>query len=110
MSRQFAGGGPFHGSEDVEQGRLKGSTDTDYFYFFCPTCGGTSVLQLLDYKVVSDGPVDYAPESRKKARRDFTIAFELYCRECGLHDFVKVSNTGWQSGRLADSPVMPKQG
>ena len=39
-------------------------------------------------------------EQRPKARRDFQIAFELECPTCKLHDFVKVSNTGWAGGKL----------
>jgi hypothetical protein len=95
----------WHGSAAVEKGRLLGSTDTDYFYFHCPHCRDTQVLQLADFKVLHDGPVEYAPEDRPGAKRDFTIAFELRCHKCGFHDFTKVSNTGWQSGKLSDSPI-----
>lgn len=108
--RDFNDGKPFHGSDEVEEGRLTGSTDTDYFYFFCPKCGDTQILQVLDYGVVHDGPVDYAKEHRKKARRDFTLAFELFCQRCELHNFVKISNTGWQGGKLSESPVRRSQG
>jgi len=54
----------FHGSEAVEGGLLVGLTDTDYFYFQCP--GNSQILQLLDFNVLEDGPVAYAPEFRKK--------------------------------------------
>jgi len=97
----------WHGSEEVEQGRLVGSTDTDYFYFHCPRCGDSEVLQIADFKVIKDGPVEYARgrEERKQVKRDFIIAFELHCLKCGLDDFVKVSNIGWQGGQLKHSPI-----
>ncbi len=31
---KFNNGKPYHGSNAVEGGKLKGATDTDYFYFF----------------------------------------------------------------------------
>lgn len=55
---------------------------------------------------MAEGAVEYAKEHRRKAMKDFAIAFELYCPKCKLHDFVKVSNTGWQGGELKDSPVI----
>lgn len=103
--RKFNDGEPFHGSEEVMYGQLSGATDTDYFYFFCPRCGDTRILQIQDYGIVTDGPVKYQENARPGAKRDFTIAFELYCPECKLHDFVKLSNIGWQSGKLKDTPA-----
>ncbi|MEE8573890.1 MAG: hypothetical protein V3T30_00630 [Thermodesulfobacteriota bacterium] len=92
-----------HGSSSVMGGKLKGATDTDYFNFFCPDCGGSHVLQLLNFKVVVDGPVEYDKEERSNAKKDFILAFELYCRRCGFKDFVKVSNLGWQEGEIGIS-------
>jgi hypothetical protein len=66
----------------------------------------TITLEILDFKVVKDGPVEYAKEERSKAKRDFIIAFQLFCRRCKLVDFVKVSNVGWQGGQLKNSPVL----
>ena len=99
----FNDGKPFHGSVAVSGGKLIGTTDTDYFYFFCPKCGDTQILQILDYAVTKDGPVEKYKEHRPKARRDFQIAFELWCPTCKLHDFVKLSNTGWAGGKLKDT-------
>ena len=101
-TKEFNKGEPFHGSEDVMDGKLTGLTDTDYFYFFCPKCGDTQILQVLDFGILKDGPVERYKKERPKAKRDFTIAFELYCPECKLHDFVKVSNIGWAGGKLKD--------
>lgn len=91
-----------HGSEDVQDGRLVGATDTDYFYFLCPKCDDSPMLRLLDYYVLAEGPVRYAPDTRNDAKRDFNLAFELKCEECGFTDYVKISNTGYQGGKLAD--------
>ena len=98
--REFNQGRPFHGSENVMGGKLMGSTDTDYFYFFCPKCRNTQILQILDFGIIKDGPVERYKKERKKAKRDFTIAFKLYCPECKLEDFVKISNIGWAGGKL----------
>ncbi len=35
---KFNNGKPYHGSEAISCGRLTGTTDNDYFYFFCPRC------------------------------------------------------------------------
>jgi hypothetical protein len=96
-TKRFNGGNPYHGLE-VVKGKLHGSTDTDYFYFLCPKCGDDHILQILDFDVVKDGPVEYAKEQRHKAKRDFIIAFQLFCPNCKLVDFVKVANIGWQGG------------
>ena len=104
--RTFNNGNPYHGSDKVSNSHLVGATDTDYFYFFCPECKGSQILQILDYTIAFDEPVEYAPAFRVKAKRDFKIAFELYCTECGLHDYVKIANVGWQGGLLANSPSM----
>jgi ribosomal protein L44E len=88
-----------HG-EKVQDGNLTGTTDTDYFYFFCPECKDRTILQITDYKVRRDGPVEYAGEDRPRAKRDFNIIFELNCMDCGFQDYVKVANTGWQGGEL----------
>src|SRR5215468_3888459 len=42
----------------------------------------------------------YPQQIRPRVKRDFVIAFQLYCPECRLVDFVKVSNLGWQGGLL----------
>ena len=91
---------PLHGTNAVTDGKLKGSTDTDYFYFFCPACEGQEILRIVHYRVNSDEAPTYAPNLHPKATRDFVIAFELHCEKCGLHDTVKISNTGWQGGQL----------
>ena len=90
----FNGGKPYHGSEDVTGGKLRGQTDSDYFYFLCPHCADNTVLQILDFTVREDGPVRYAPENRPKAKRDFTIVLKLWCRTCHLEDFVKAGRAG----------------
>ena len=105
-SGEFADGKSFHGSEAVQAGRLKGRTDTDYFHFFCPNCKDTTTLQILDYVVREDGPVRHNKDVRKLARRDFSIAFELHCRECHFHDFVKISNILRWGGKLKYSPAV----
>ena len=99
----FNNGKPYHGNH-VSKGRLKGTTDTDYFYFFCPQCDGRQIMRVLDYGVHGDekpGGTDY-PDERPKQARDFTLAFKLYCPRCALTDFVKIGNTGWQGGQFRE--------
>src|SRR5258708_3445323 len=103
----FNGGKPYHGSEAVAGGKLRGQTDSDYFYFLCPRCADNTVLQILDFTVRDDGPVRYAPENRPKAKRDFTIVLKLWCHTCHLEDFAKVSNTGWQGGKITNQICPP---
>lgn len=91
-----------HGSEEVTEGRLVGATDTDYFYFLCPRCEDPYMLRILEYYVIEEGPVAYSAEQRKDAKRDFLLAFDLKCHQCGFTDVVKLSNTGWQGGNLAE--------
>ncbi len=75
---QFNDGRPYHGSEDVEKGRLRGATgDTDYFRFFCPKCSGAVALQVPEYEV------------RHESKDRFVIAFKLRCEKCEFTDFVK---------------------
>lgn len=90
-----------HGSDRVAEGRLVGATDTDHFYFLCPDCDGSEMLRILEYYVINEGPVDYAPDDRSDAKRDFLLAFELKCHACGFEDVVKIGNTDWQGGSLA---------
>ncbi len=97
---KFNGGKPYHGSATVDGGKLRGATDTDYFYFFCPKCEGEEMLRILDYEVRHEeaGNPDNA-ELRPKAARGFVLAFKLHCQKCGMNDFVKISNLGWQGGQ-----------
>ncbi len=88
-----------HGSEVVQAGKLVGYTDTDYFYWLCPKCG--DILRLLDYDVMVDKKGNkYDDMLEPKAGKSFTVAFELHCISCGLVDCVKVSNMGWQGGKI----------
>lgn len=101
---KFNKGKAYHGSESVMNGGLKGSTDTDYFYFFCPKCPGQEIMRVLDYEVraeQSENP--YNTELSPKAAKGFTLAFKIYCQKCKCTDFVKVSNMGRQGGKLSDT-------
>lgn len=97
--RKFNNGRAYHGSSTVSDGKLTGSTDTDYFYFFCPKCKGQQILRLLDYDVreeLADNP--YNDQLKSRAEKGFTLAVKIHCEKCGLTDFVKISNLGWQNG------------
>lgn len=98
---------PFHGSDAVTDGRLRGATDsTDHFYFICPKCGGDSILRLLDYKITNEQKGSkYNSELKSKASRSFTFSFKLFCEQCRFSDYVKISNMGWQAGSLADARI-----
>lgn len=102
---RFNNGKPYHGSADVEHGKLQGATaETDYFYFFCPKCPDKHILRILDYGVhaeLKEHP--YKDQVTKEAKRAFILVFELYCERCGFTDFVKISNVAWQGGNYADA-------
>lgn len=102
MKTKFNRGRAYHGSGAVTEGKLKGETDTDYFYFFCPRCEDRHVMRLLDYSPhVETSENEYNDQTKSKALKGFTLVFQLHCERCGLEDFVKLSNLGWQSGQLS---------
>ena len=101
---KFNNGKPYHGSRAVQRGKLQGSTlETDYFYFFCPECSDKGILRILDSGVhAEESENPYNNQVTRKAKRGFTLAFQVYCEECKFTDFVKISNTGWQGGTYAE--------
>ena len=96
---------PYHGSAEVQDGKLRGATDrTDYFYLLCPKCPDERILRILEYGVHDQRTEnEYNDECSSKAKYGFTLAFKIHCENCGFGDFVKLSNTGWQGGRHADA-------
>ncbi len=100
----FNKGRPYRSSSLVSDGGLIGTSDTDYFYFFCPRCKDKHVMRILDYghHVPDELGGSHYPNERPKAAKDFTLAFKLYCSKCRLTDFVKISSTGWQGGQLPE--------
>jgi len=101
---KFNNGKPYHGSEDVEGGKLRGQTDqSDYFYFLCPKCDGDQIMRVLEYGIRDyNEENEYNKSYKKKAKDGFILAFHLYCEKCKFDDFVKMSNTGWQEGSIQD--------
>ena len=99
--RKFNGGKPYHGSNSVAGGKLRGATgETDYFYFFCPQCPDDEIMRILEYGIHAEEPKNpYDEHCKSKARYGFTLAFKLHCEKCGHTDFVKISNTSWQGGQ-----------
>ena len=89
----------------VTEGNLRGSTDSDYFYFFCPECGDTQILRILDYEVIKDEEPKRYLYLKTKKKRDFIKIFLLYCPKCKRRANVKISNIGWQRGKLKDSII-----
>lgn len=97
---KFSRGKPYHGIA-VCHGRLTGTTDTDYFYWFCPICKDRHIMRPLDFGIHYEGPGgEKYPDERPKQARDFVIVFKLYCPNCKHSDFLKVGNIGWQGGQL----------
>lgn len=98
----FNGGKAYHGSESISGGKLKGSTgETDYFYFLCPRCPNSEIVRILEYGIHYKRPENkYNVDFKAKAKYAFAIVFKVRCEKCGLIDFVKVSNDGWQGGSL----------
>lgn len=97
---KFNNGRPYHGSSAVDNGKLRGATgETDYFYLFCPKCPNDQIVRILEYGVHAEEPTNpYNDKCKSKAKYGFTLAFKLYCENCGHTDFIKLSNTGWQGG------------
>lgn len=86
---------PGHGTEAVKGGKLKGSTETDYFHFDCPKCGANQYG--LDVELL--GVRDNSGASHPTAR---TVLLGLNCQLCGLRDLVKIGcleSEGYQPRR-----------
>lgn len=98
MAKRFNGGKAYHGSSLVKGGKLRGATDSDYFYFFCPSCPGEHLLRVLDYAVHIEKEEFPYPETKPVPAKCFVLAFKVHCQKCGLTDFVKIGNLGWQEG------------
>ena len=98
---KFNNGKPYHGSDQIMRGKLKGATDNqDYFYFFCPKCPDKEIVRILEYgEHTRDNVNPYNDHCKSKAKYGFTLVFKLFCEKCGHSDFVKISNTGWQGGK-----------
>lgn len=75
---------PAHGTNEVQGGKLEGSTETDYFYFDCPRCGANQYG--LDVELL--GIRDDSGPSHPMAR---TILLGLNCQLCGLRDLTKIA-------------------
>ena len=91
---------PAEGTEAVQDGKLTGSTSTDYFHFNCPRCGETQQwgldVELLGVRDDSDNPKSLAQ----------TILLGIHCTLCGLMDLVKIGclvTTGYQPRRIPKS-------
>ena len=70
---KFNNGKPYHGSREVMRGKLKGSTDTDYFYFYCPLCNGGEIMRILEYEEREKKPVNtYNNRCKSKSKYGFT--------------------------------------
>ena len=99
----FNDGAPYHGSDRIVGGNLKGATgSSDYFYFSCPNCPDNEILRILEYREHEPRkPNPHNVTCTRAAKYGFTLVFNLYCEQCGLSDFVKVSNAGLQGEQHA---------
>ena len=101
---KFNNGRPYHGSKAASRGKLRGATDTDYFYFFCPKCPDCRIMRILEWGVhAQETENPYNKMFKVKAKSGFTLVFKLRCEKCRHTDFVKVSNTGWQDGKYDEA-------
>ena len=100
-----------HGSKKVEDGKLIGKTDTDYFYFLCPQCPDQYIMRVLDAIQLDNLKPEHQQQFTKQlesynskcqsnAKSHIAISFKIHCEECGLTEIVKIANHGWQGGRL----------
>lgn len=72
--------------------------------FFCPKCPNKYLMRILDYEVRNEQDENpYNSQFKKKAKKGFTLSFQLYCENCKALDFVKISNMGWQGGTHAEA-------
>lgn len=97
----FNMGKPYHGTEVIMNGKLKGKTDdTDYFYFLCPECN--EILRILEFEIHDRKEKHPYLNSykKKKPKYGFTIVYKIYCDNCKHEDFVKISNMGLQGGDI----------
>jgi len=76
---------PAHGTVAVKAGKLKGSTETDYFHFDCPSCKDNR----WDLDVELLGVRDDSGPNHLTAR---TILLGLSCPSCGMCDPVKIGS------------------
>lgn len=99
---KFNKGKPYHGSGVITGGKLKGETcGTDYFYFLCPKCDDKQIMRILEYEIrAHEKENEYNEYYKKNATDGFTLAFHVHCEKCGLNDFTKISNIGWQEGDI----------
>lgn len=74
---------PGHGTHAVTGGKLKGSTETDYFHFDCPRCAANNYGLDVELLGVRDDSRPNNPNAR-------TILLGLNCQLCGLRDLVKI--------------------
>ena len=59
-------------------------------------------MRVLDFEVRDTQAENrYNKDLKPKAARSFVLAFKLHCQRCGLTDFTKISNVGWQEGQHA---------
>ncbi len=107
---KFNNGKPYHGSDEISDGKLQGATgETDYFYFFCPKCPDREIMRILEYgEHAPKRDNEYNDLLKSKAKYGFTLVFKLFCEKCEYEDFVKISNTGWQRGKHSD--ILRNQG
>ena len=61
-------------------------------------------MRILEYGEHAKEPTNrYNDKCGSVAKYGFTLVFKLCCEKCGHADFVKISNTGWQSGKHAEA-------
>lgn len=96
---------PKSSSYQIMGGRLRGITDSDYFYFRCPSC--KNILQITNYETfLNQPPSKEIEETAPAIEKIFIIGLKLHCSSCFFEDYIKITNTARLEGKIKEFKVL----